>query len=153
MEPISDTSSVSLDPQHLAALRWFDANRGRRLSWPEVLPGGLLLATRAKGIYKPKWTQYALSVRAVLDGPYEDGQVRVRADGTWALDYCQEGHGEQARRRYVNKALALCARDRVPVGVLLQLGAAEYLVQGLAVVRDWIGEVFLLEEWRALPRS
>jgi hypothetical protein len=186
-----------LPVQHRQALSWFAANAGNRVAWPDELPGGILLATRAKGIYKPAWSDYALSIRSVSEGPYADSPLRTRADGTWTMEYCQEGHGEEARSRFTNRALLRCAQDRVPVGVLVQHGAAAlgagaatpgagkatsgtgattshhdvdtadrllalpgaaghiqapgrsgYEVAGLALVRDLVGETFILDEYR-----
>jgi hypothetical protein len=47
--------------------------------------GGILLATRAKGVYEPAWSDYALSIRSVSEGPYADSPLGTRADGTWTL--------------------------------------------------------------------
>ena len=138
---------------HRRALQWFARNRGLRVSWPEELPGGILLATRAKGIYKPAWSEYALSIRSVFKGPYADGQLRSRTDGSWTLEYCQEGHGADARALFTNRALVRCAEGRVPIGVFVQQAPdgscihVPYEVAGLALVRDWVGEKFVLDEY------
>src|SRR5882762_8558367 len=79
-----------LPERHLAALRWFVGHAGEESSWPKPLPDGTLLAARAKGIYKPAWSKYALSVRRSLDGPYPDRAIEERADGSWSLEYFQE---------------------------------------------------------------
>ena len=124
------------------------------MSWPDELPGGHLLATRAKGIYKPAWSEYALSIRSVFKGPYADGQLRSRTDGSWTLEYCQEGHGADARALFTNRALVRCAEGRVPIGVFVQQAPdgsrirVPYEVAGLALVRDWVGERFVLDEYR-----
>ena len=78
------------------------------------------MATRAKGIYKPAWSEYALSIRSVFKGPYADGQLRGHTDGSWTLEYCQEGHGDDARSLFTNRAQVRCAEDRVPIGVFVQ---------------------------------
>ena len=82
------------------------------MSWPDEPPGGILLATRAKGIYKPAWSEYALSIRNVFKGPYADGQFRSRTDGSWTFEYCQEGHGDDARALFTNRALYMRRRPR-----------------------------------------
>jgi hypothetical protein len=53
-----------------------------------------------------------------------------------------------------------CAEDRVPIGVFVQQAPDDsrihlpYEVAGLALVRDWAGERFVLDEYRAeTPRA
>ncbi len=77
--------------RHKSALGWFFAKTGTDGPWPGPLPDGTLLATKAKGIYKPRWTEFALSVRQSLRSPYSDREPVVRADGTWSYLYFQEG--------------------------------------------------------------
>ena len=71
-----------LPDHHREALLWFAQNAGTEVSWPDPLSGGTLLATRAKGIYKPAWTEYALSVRTTLDSPYSDGEREPGPSGS-----------------------------------------------------------------------
>lgn len=57
------------------ALQWFVDRAGEEHLWPKRIildrSGGLThLASKAKGIYKPKWSEYTLSVGQVLGGPY-----------------------------------------------------------------------------------
>ncbi len=70
MWQISASSPVS--DRQCAALQWFIDHTGIEVPWPQPLADGTFLATRAKGIYKPSWTQYALSIRQTLGGPYPD---------------------------------------------------------------------------------
>ena len=61
--------------RHTAALTWFQENAGTTQGWPGSISyrsddgasDPLLLANQPKGIYKPKWSQYALSVRQSLE--------------------------------------------------------------------------------------
>ena len=75
---------------HQVALQWFATHAGQERPWPGSLPGGTLLASKAKGIYKLGWTKYALSVRESLGGPYSDRDPELPPDGTWSYDYYQE---------------------------------------------------------------
>jgi putative restriction endonuclease len=118
------------------------------------------LVTRAKGIYKPRWTRYALSVRETLGGPYPGRPPTLRPDGTWRYLYYQENRDAGAcDREYTNRALLLCRVDRVPVGVLIQSQRKPrvmYKVLGLALVNDWQEGFFTLEglqEEAAPPRD
>jgi hypothetical protein len=80
--------------------------------------------------------------------------LRSRTDGSWTLEYCQEGHGADARALFTNRALVRCAEGRVPIGVFVQQAPdgscihVPYEVAGLALVRDWVGERFVLDEYR-----
>ncbi len=84
-----------LPARHRAALQWFIENAGKEKPWPDPLPpdktylatNGTHLATKAKGIYKPEWSEYALSVRQVLHGPYPDREPKFRSDGTWSYRF------------------------------------------------------------------
>ena len=65
----TDTHKVisNLPPRHRQALQWFADRAGSEQPWPEDIPGpdGLThLASRAKGIYKPAWSKYALLTSA-----------------------------------------------------------------------------------------
>src|SRR5215217_8094400 len=128
---------------------WFVERAGSDQQWPQPLPDGTLLATRAKGIYKPRWTRYALSVRQSLSGTYPDRYPVVRCDGTWSYLYFQEGQGAAARDSLAtNRGLLACYQDRVPVGVIRQVSArpqARYRVLGLALVTGWEEGYFFLE--------
>lgn len=68
MPEILDTIK-GLSNVHLAALQWFEDRRGERVSWAEMKEladqKGVRLSTAAKGIYKPSYTDFALSVRTV----------------------------------------------------------------------------------------
>lgn len=64
-----------LNEEHQIALEHFSRNIGReQIRFPESLPNGQRLATQAKGIYKPEGWIYALSIRVMLNSPYEDGE-------------------------------------------------------------------------------
>ena len=144
-----EDSLSPLTEQHQAALRWFVTYRGRYHSWPASLSDGTLLATKAKGIYKPRWSTYALSVRQSLGGPYPDRDPRPRPDGTWSYDYFQENIDPNLRdSEYTNIGLVQCIKDRVPVGVLRQVARrprALYRILGLALVVGWEDGYFYLE--------
>src|SRR4030095_9756638 len=112
---------VLLEPlsiRHQQALRWFWDKAHTTVGWPRSLPsteGETLLASKAKGIYKPAWSRYALSVRQSLGGPYQDRPPIVRPDGTWLFSYFQENTDVASRdEEFTNRALVECCQDRVP---------------------------------------
>jgi putative restriction endonuclease len=134
------------------ALEWFAAHTGQTVAWAtlqEHANHGARLVNQAKGIYKPRYTDYALSVRQTLGGTYADKEVIRRPDGTWVYSYFQENADPSQRdREATNRGLMLCMRDGVPVAVLLQTKlkpGAEYLVLGLATVTEWKDGYFILE--------
>ena len=142
-------SLSKLEDRHRVALSWFRDNAGSRVGWPlELVVGSekILLACRPKGIYKPKWMDYALSVRVAKEGNYADRQMASVGDA-WKYEYHQEGHVGELRRISTNQGLISCLRDAVPVGVLRQVedsGSAKYLVLGLAYVEGFCGGFFHL---------
>jgi hypothetical protein len=138
--------------EHRQALDWFATNTGKVISWSTIkaqVDNGFRLVNQAKGIYKPHYTDYALSVRQTLDGPYADKDVERRADGSWAYAYFQENADVSQRdREATNRGLMKCMSDGVPVGVLLQnkpKPGVEYDVLGLAAVTEWKSGYFILE--------
>jgi putative restriction endonuclease len=143
---------------HERRLGWFEEHQGE-LSWfPEPLADGLLLAAKAKGIYKPADLAYALSIRINLGSTYADGAPVPTPGGGWLLRYHQEGADPAARdRMFTNRGLMQCIADRVPVGVLLELGPpahrSRYEVLGLAVPVRWSDGFFFLESLnpKAIP--
>ena len=141
-----------LPPRHRNALEWFRRNAGTEQPWPKGVDGpeGFdLLATRAKGIYKPAWSQYALSARQVLKSRYPEKGPLFREDGSWCYGYFQENDDPAARDlESTNRGLMLCWRDSVPVGVMRQTKPkpnVRYQILGLALVVGWDGGYFFFE--------
>jgi hypothetical protein len=137
-----------LSLQHQQALSWFVEHAGQTVGWPAPIAGNLLLATKAKGIYKPAWSEYALSIKQTLKSPYPDRDPVTRPDGTWRYDYFQEGEAESGNRNYTNRGLTNCIRDRIPVGVIRQVSnrrPVRYQVLGVALPVRWEDGYFLLE--------
>jgi hypothetical protein len=127
--------------EHREALGWLVANTGKVIAWSTIkaqVNNGFRLVNQAKGIYKPHYTDYALTVRQTLDGPYADKEIERRSDGSWVYPYFQENPDPSQRDREVtNRGLMKCMSDGVPVGVLMQTKpkpGVEYLVLGLASV-------------------
>ena len=152
MFDIEKTLSKVAD-RHQVALQWFATYAGQERPWPGTLSDGTFLASRAKGIYKPSWTKYALSVRHSLRGPYSDRDHKLRSDGTWSYDYFQENTDSAQRdSEYANLGLVRCMEDGVPVGVFRQVArgpAARYQILGLAAVVGWEAGYFHLEGFSA----
>jgi len=126
-----------LPEMHRTALTWFFRNKDTEQTWPKPLPDGTLLASKAQGIYKPKWTKYCLSIRQSLRSRYANKELQVRSDGTWSMVYAQEASDPRSRDAdYANRSLITCMKDRVPIGVLKQISETPeegyFLVEGFA---------------------
>jgi hypothetical protein len=139
-----EAAIANVGGDHRAALCWFRDHCGQTLAWSEIAANaetGVRLATLAKGIYKPAYTDYALSVRQTIDGPYADKEIDRREDGSWVYPYYQENVDPAQRdRAATNRGLVKCMIDGVPIGVLLQTKpkpGVEYEVLGLATVTEW----------------
>ncbi len=104
-----------LGGEHRAALEWFGANRGKIIPWSEIkghTEKGARLVNQAKGIYKPHYTDYALSIRQTLKSPYADKEVDWRPDGTWVYSYFQENANPEDRdKEATNRGLLKCMED------------------------------------------
>lgn len=140
---------AGLEPQHRRALQWFMRHADEVRPWPRPTEPGVHLATVRKGIYKPQWSKYALSIRQNLSQTYPDLDPIWRDDGTWSYMYFQEGHDlDNPEGLFTNKALFNNWRDQIPVGVFRQATAAPkrtYHILGLALVVGWDGGFFFLE--------
>ena len=76
--------------EHAVALRWFRDRTGSIVSWSDIqahADQGARLVNQAKGIYKPHYMEYALSVCQTLESPYADKEVQRRPDGSWVYPY------------------------------------------------------------------
>src|SRR5690242_12761692 len=143
-----DAILEKLEAPHRALLIWAQEHQGSLTSWPGIHSSGLLLATRAKGIYKPAGWKYALSIRQTLDSPYPDEDPIFWPDGTWSYRYHQEGLGGLPTSDYTNRALARCIEDHVPVIVFRQEAAGSqlmYRLLGVALVTGWQNGLYSLE--------
>lgn len=141
--------SNALSSDHQRRLRWFYDNTGTVVGWPINLEDGTLLANKAKGIYKPEGNPYALSVKQTLASPYADKEPVTNADGSWSYLYFQEEQvGKDPEELSTNRAMRMCMRDGVPIGVLRQLlqkPNVRYKVLGLANILGKAAGYYLLE--------
>jgi len=138
--------------KHRVALNWFNENKGEIITWSDIQEFSAdhsRLVNQAKGIYKPQYTDYALSLRTIQNGPYPDKDVEYRPDGSWVLHYFQENQNpDQRDREATNRGLMRCMEDRVPVGTLVKRkpkpGVA-YEVLGLGLVTKWENGFFTID--------
>lgn len=138
-----------LPTTHRVALEWFVNHQGQTTGWPIVLADGTLLANRAKGIYKPAWSEYALSVKQTINSPYSDRAPKFGDNGEWTyLYYQEEQEGKHPDNLSSNRAMLACMRDEIPVGVLRQISPkpnVKYSVLGIARIIGRAAGYFMLE--------
>lgn len=147
-------TDMNLTPQqisaHSALLEWFEQYTGQTLTWKQLQQAPRIVAISAKGIYKPKDLQYALSISQRLDSPYSDQTPIYQENGSWHYSYAQEEtpRGDSASL-FTNQGLKKCMEDGVPVAVLVQTSkkpkVTTYRVLGLARVISWQNGFFSLE--------
>lgn len=101
-----------------------------------------------EGIYKPSYSDYALSIASMLKNPYAD-KLHEIPDGTWWMNYSPKAGGMDKAQ---NVGLLNCMRDHEPIIVLKQItdktGACgtKYRLMGLALVQEYdaISKLFTL---------
>ena len=69
-----------------------------------------------EGIFKPAWSNYALSIASMIKSRYSD-QVSYNPDRTWWINYSPKAGGMDLA---VNASLIRCMTDKQPVLVLRQ---------------------------------
>ena len=135
-------------------LEWFRDHAGSEGPFPDPLPNGDLLATHAKGIYKPAGYEYALSIRTQIDSKYRDGIFVPIFNNGWAFAYHQETDKRLGSKLFTNQALDLNVLHNIPVGVLQQIEnqaskSPTYFVHGLAVPIHKAGAYYILCDERS----
>lgn len=131
---------------------------GKRVPWRFIkqtknyIPGIDRFHNLITGIYKPAWSDYALSIVMKLSSPYEHkDEVVFLEDGRWLMTYSPRA-GELSLSD--NRALVKCMDERVPLGVFKQLTdktdrqhGSTYHVLGLGLITsyDVKADVFIIE--------
>lgn len=141
----------ALSEAHKLGLSWFEINKNRTVPFPAAIESGQLLASHAKGIYKPADWSHALSIRIMLKSNYKDGEFFKVEESGWVCAYHQELNSRnlaESANLYSNLALQTCLDDKVPIGILKQTqtqeeGGSEYNVIGLGAVIGKIDEYFV----------
>ncbi|MFW6297601.1 MAG: HNH endonuclease [Desulfosalsimonas sp.] len=100
------------------------------------IPGIERIHPLIEGIYKPAWSDYALSIASMRVNPYKD-KVTYLPDGRWTIKYSAKTGGPDIA---VNRALLKCLADKEPVIVLEQLSdrssrqGTQYRLMGLGLL-------------------
>jgi len=104
------------------------------------------------GIFKPAWSDYALSIVIKLTSPYDHkDEVIFLDDGRWLMTYSPRSGGPNIPD---NRALQKCMDNRVPLAVFKQMTdkrdrqhGSTYLVLGLGLISNYDSgaDVFIVE--------
>ena len=149
MKSTFETLIDSLTPKHKLALNWFQNNKNNEFKgWVPVLENDILLASKAKGIFKPKDINYALSIRLSKNGPYDD-QLQYKEGEKVLLKYFQENKNLKERDlEYTNIGLKKCMKETVPVGIIIQTELkpnSRYKIAGTGIVKKWEDGYYYIE--------
>ena len=102
-----------------------------------------------EGIYKPRWSEHALSIASMKVNPYAD-KLTYLADGRWTIQYSAKTGGP---RIAANLSLFKCMNNKEPVIVLAQLSdktskqGVRYRLMGLGLIDgyDVANEIFAIQ--------
>ena len=109
------------------------------------LPGVDRIHPLIEGIYKPAWSNYALSIASMLKSPYSD-QTHHSPDGTWWMHYSPKSGSMDLA---ANASLVRCMTDSEPLLVLKQVAdkgsasGARHRLLGLGLVEKFEPELHL----------
>lgn len=131
---------------------------GKRVPWQFIkqtssyIPHVTRFHNLITGIFKPAWSDYALSIVVQTTSPYEDkDEVIFVEDGRWLMTYSPRSGGLQIAD---NRSLVKCMDERVPIGVFRQLTdktdrkyGSTYRVLGLGLITGYDAnqDVFIIE--------
>ena len=138
---------LNIKKDNIIALNWFIDHKGYIMQLPSdpimTNHGEFRLHTRAKGIFKPRWSKFALSIKILIDSPYND-QLKDKENDNWTLLYNQEGDDEDF---WTNTSLKRNMYQGFPVGVLFQVNEdpSLYKIFGLGKVLDYNDGKFSIE--------
>jgi hypothetical protein len=126
-------------PEHVRCLQWFEDHVGGEVRFNQLEADGIKLVTQFKGIFKPQWMPYVLSIRTTDQDRYTDSKVIWQDDGSWRTSYAQEEDGRyDPRKLFTNRAIAACMNDRIPIGILRKEHRGDpYEVVGLGLPIEW----------------
>lgn len=162
--PLLQITTLMLEGQRTKVLSELAKFTGRQVSWrfikqtSDYIQGIDRFHNLVTGIFKPAWSQYALSIAMSLKSPYEKkDEVIYLEDGRWLMTYSSRSVEQTSNRNRAlsdNDALVRCMKDRVPIAVFKQLTdktdrqqSSTYLVLGLAIITGYDPklDVFVVE--------
>ncbi len=136
----------------------FAKHTGKQVSWQFIkqtsnfIPDIDRFHNLITGIYKPAWSEYALSIVTRSSSPYEHkDEIVFLEDGRWLMTYSPRMGGLNLSD---NRALVKCLDEHAPLGVLRQLTdktdrqhGSTYQILGLGLITNYDAksDVFIIE--------
>ncbi len=153
--------------KHLEILSTLAKYTGKVVSWrflsqtKDFIPEIERFHHLISGIYKPAWSELALSIIMKPGSPYEKkDDVIFLDDGRWLMTYSPRSGGLDISD---NRALVNCMDTRMPLAVFKQVSdktssqRSTYLVLGLGLITGFDSNtgVFIIEsvDWQTLERT
>jgi putative restriction endonuclease len=152
-----DSSTIGrlYNSDHVKCLRWFEDHVGQEARFNDLLADGIKLVTQYKGIFKPQWMPYVLSIRTTEQDRYSDGRIIRQDDGSWHMSYAQEESSRtDSRNLYTNRGIEACMNDGIPIGILRKERRQDpYEVVGLGLPIEWQDRFFTFVSYKpgAMP--
>ncbi|MDC1189105.1 hypothetical protein N8089_04860 [Flavobacteriales bacterium] len=140
---LSNASSL-----HKDALCWFSNKQNSEIKQQDIKGlknfknGKTYLLTGAKGIYKPKDMDFALSIKVLMHSPYDD-EIKIYEDGAWHIKHHKEDDNE-----WTNQGLINCMQNNIPVGLFYQIkerSPSIYKIYGLGLIEYFDGDYFYIK--------
>ena len=152
--------------KHLEILAALARYTGKIVSWrflsqtKDFIPGIERFHHLISGIYKPAWSEFALSIVMKTGSPYEKKDDVVHLDdGRWLMTYSPRSGGLDISD---NRALVKCMDAKMPLAVFKQVSnktssqGSKYLVLGLGLITSFDANsgVFIIEsvDWQTMER-
>lgn len=153
--------------KHLEILSTLASYTGQVVSWrflsqtKDFIPEIERFHHLISGIYKPAWSEFALSIVMKPGSPYEQkDDVVFLEDGRWLMTYSPRSGGLGISD---NRALVKCMDTKIPLAVFKQVSGkassqgSKYLVLGLGLITNFDANsgVFIIEsaDWPTLERT
>ena len=136
--------------EHARCLQWFEDHVGEQVRFNQLEAGGIKLVTQFKGIFKPQWMPYVLSIRTTEQDRYTDSEIIRQDNGSWQMSYAQEEDDRyDPRELFTNRSIAACMNDRIPICILRKEHREDpYEVVGLGLPVDWREGFFTLVSYK-----
>ena len=149
-----DSSTVGrlFNSDHARCLQWFEDHVGQEVRFDDLIADGIKLVTQFKGIFKPQWMPYVISIRTTEQDRYTDGRIIRHNDGSWRMSYAQEEDSrfDDQRRLFTNRGIESCMNDGVPIGILRKEHSQDpYEVVGLGLPIEWKDGFFTFVSYKA----
>jgi MoxR-like ATPase len=136
---------------HVKCLRGFEDHIGQEVRFNELEADGIKLVTQFKGIFKPEWMPYVLSIRTTEQDRYTDGRVIRQEDGSWRMTYAQEEDSrfDDQRKLFTNRGIEACMNAGIPIGILRRERKRDpYEVVGLGLPVKWQDGFFTFVDYK-----